>query len=49
MKFVVMKSSTEQYMMCMGCFVREQIEKRMVIGYDSGTLIYENLYGEKNI
>lgn len=33
----------------MGCFVRAQLGKRMVLGYYSDSLMYTNLYPDKSL
>lgn len=43
------KPSTDYKGMCMGCFSRSKLGKRMVNGYYSGPVVNENLYSDKNL
>lgn len=45
----VMKSSTEQDVAGLGYFATEQLGKRTVIGYYSGTQMYTMLYGDRDV
>lgn len=45
----VMKSTIEHKKAGMGCFARVEFRKRMVIGCCSRTLVYVDLYGEKDL
>lgn len=44
-----MTSTIEHERAGMVCFVRVQLEKRIVIGYVRGTLMHANLYGCKDL
>lgn len=48
-KVEVMKSIPESERQGIGCYANVQFGKRMEIAYDSGTLMYVNLYDDKKL